>query len=92
MSEGAQWEGYQVREYGEPDAFGHRKKFSVAEAFSDEVIKRTGAETVVSDLTYDLRSGAPDFLDTMVATTFGTMAYDAITPHTARLDGRYFRR
>jgi len=33
----------------------------------------------VSDLTYDLRSGAPDFLDTMVATTFGTMAYDAIT-------------
>jgi ATP-dependent phosphofructokinase / diphosphate-dependent phosphofructokinase len=79
LSEGAQWEGYQLKEYGEPDAFGHRKKFSVAEAFSDEVIKRTGAETVVSDLTYDLRSGAPDFLDTMVATTFGTMAYDAIT-------------
>ncbi len=33
----------------------------------------------MSDLTYDLRSGAPDFLDTLVATTFGTMAYDAIT-------------
>jgi ATP-dependent phosphofructokinase / diphosphate-dependent phosphofructokinase len=81
LSEGAQWEGYQIKEYGEPDAFGHRKKFSVAEAFSDEVIKCTGAETVVSDLTYDLRSGAPDFLDTMVATTFGTMAYDAITSH-----------
>ncbi len=81
LSEGAQWEGYQTKEYGEPDAFGHRKKFSVAEAFSDEVIERTGAETVVSDLTYDLRSGAPDFLDTMVATTFGTMAYDAITSH-----------
>ncbi len=81
LSEGAQWEGYQLKEYGDPDAFGHRKKFSVAEAFSDEIIKRTGAETVVSDLTYDLRSGAPDFLDTMVATTFGTMAYDAITSH-----------
>jgi 6-phosphofructokinase len=79
LSEGAQWEGYQIKEYGDPDAFGHRKKFSVAEAFSDEIIKSTGAETVVSDLTYDLRSGAPDFLDTMVATTFGTMAYDAIT-------------
>jgi 6-phosphofructokinase 1 len=79
LSEGAQWEGYQVKEYGEPDAFGHRKKFSVAEAFSDEIIARTGVETVVSDLTYDLRSGAPDFLDTMVATTFGTMAYDCIT-------------
>jgi 6-phosphofructokinase len=81
LSEGARWNGYEVKEYGEPDAFGHRKKFSVAEAFSDEVIKRTGSETVVSDLTYDLRSGAPDFLDTMVATTFGTMAYDAFTSH-----------
>jgi ATP-dependent phosphofructokinase / diphosphate-dependent phosphofructokinase len=79
LSEGAQWQGYQTKEYGEADAFGHRKKFSVAEAFSDEIIKKTGAETVVSDLTYDLRSGAPDFMDTMVATTFGTMAYDAIT-------------
>jgi ATP-dependent phosphofructokinase / diphosphate-dependent phosphofructokinase len=79
LSEGAKWKGYQVKEYGDADAFGHRKKFSVAEAFSDQVIQRTKAETVVSDLTYDLRSGAPDFLDTMVGTTFGTMAYDAIT-------------
>jgi 6-phosphofructokinase len=79
MSEGAAWEGYQVREYGAPDAFGHRKKFSVAEDFSDAIKVRTGDETVVSDLTYDLRSGAPDFLDTLVASTFGTMAYDALT-------------
>lgn len=78
LSEGARWKGYEVKEYGEPDAFGHRKKFSVAEAFSDELIQRAKVETVVSDLTYDLRSGAPDFLDTLVATTFGTMAYDAI--------------
>ncbi len=81
FSEGAKWEGYVVKEYGDPDAFGHRKKFSVAEAFSDEIMRAIGAETVVSDLTYDLRSGAPDFLDTMIATTFGTMAYDAITSH-----------
>jgi 6-phosphofructokinase len=81
LSEGASWEGYKTKEYGEPDAFGHRKKFSVAEALSDEVIARTRAETVVSDLTYDLRSGAPDFLDTLVATTFATMAYDAIVNH-----------
>jgi ATP-dependent phosphofructokinase / diphosphate-dependent phosphofructokinase len=79
MSEGAEWEGYTIREYGEPDAFGHRKKANVAEDFSDAIKARTGDETVVSDLTYDLRSGAPDFVDTMVATTFGTMAYDALT-------------
>ncbi len=85
LSEGARWKGYQVKEYGDADAFGHRKKFSVAEAFSDEIVRKTGAETVVSDLTYDLRSGAPDFLDTLVATTFGTMAYDAITSHKSGL-------
>jgi 6-phosphofructokinase len=78
MSEGAVWEGYQIREYGSPDAFGHRKKFSVAEDFSDAIKAATGDETVVSDLTYDLRSGAPDFLDTMVASTFGAMAYDSL--------------
>ena len=33
---------------------------------------------MISDLTYDLRSGDPDFLDKMVATTFATMAYDAV--------------
>jgi 6-phosphofructokinase len=94
LSEGARWKGYEIKEYGEPDAFGHRKKFSVAEAFSDEIIAKTKAETVVSDLTYDLRSGAPDFLDNLVATTFGTMAYDAINSKnfglmTAIADGKF---
>lgn len=31
LSEGAEWQGYRVKEYGEADAFGHRKKMSVAE-------------------------------------------------------------
>jgi len=94
LSEGARWKGYEIKEYGEEDAFGHRHKFSVAEAFSDAIIARTKAETVVSDLTYDLRSGAPDFLDNLVATTFGTMAYDSITGNkfglmTAIADGKF---
>jgi 6-phosphofructokinase 1 len=78
LSEGAQWEGYQAREYGEADAFGHRKKQNVAEALSEEIQKRTGEETIVSDLTYDLRSGDPDFVDKLVASTFGTMALDCV--------------
>jgi len=78
LSEGAEWEGYQVREYGEPDAYGHRKKMSVAEDLSEQIKKTTGEETVVSDLTYDLRSGSPDFVDKLVAVTFGNMALDAI--------------
>jgi ATP-dependent phosphofructokinase / diphosphate-dependent phosphofructokinase len=94
LSEGAEWEGHAIREYGEADAFGHRKKANVAEDFSDEIVKRTHEETVVSDLTYDLRSGAPDYTDKLIATTFGTMAYDAIQQHkhglmAAIVDGRY---
>ncbi|MBY0375943.1 MAG: 6-phosphofructokinase [Bryobacteraceae bacterium] len=78
LSEGAEWEGYETRHYGEADAYGHRKKANVGEAFSDEVKRRTKEETIVSDLTYDLRSGDPDFVDKMVATTFGNMALDTI--------------
>jgi 6-phosphofructokinase len=78
LSEGAQWEGYQVQEYGDPDGFGHRKKASVAEALSSEIVRRTGEETIVSDLTYDLRSGPPDFIDKLVASTFGNLAFEAI--------------
>jgi 6-phosphofructokinase 1 len=78
LSEGAQWEGYQIREYGEADAFGHRKKANVGEDLSDEIKKATGQETVVSDLTYELRSGSPDFTDKLVASTFASMAMDCI--------------
>ena len=82
VSEGAKWEGYELHEYGKPDAYGHRKKANVAESLADEIRQRTGEETIVSDLTYDLRSGDPDFIDKLVALTFGNMAYDAM------LDGK----
>jgi len=78
LSEGTEWEGYTVKEYGDPDAFGHRKKMSVAEDLSSQIIAATGEETIVSDLTYDLRSGSPDFVDRMVAITFANMALDAL--------------
>jgi 6-phosphofructokinase 1 len=78
MSEGARWQGYQVVEYGEPDAYGHRKKASVAEALSSEIGRRTGEESIVSDLTYDLRGGEPDAVDKLIAATFGNIAMDAV--------------
>ena len=78
LSEGAEWEGYQLRETGEADAYGHKKKANVGEDLSDEIKKRTGEETIVSDLTYDLRSGNPDFVDKMVASTFAGMAMGCI--------------
>ena len=94
LSEGAEWEGYKVQEYGEPDSYGHRKKASVAEVLADEIKRRAGEETIVSDLTYDLRSGDPDFIDKLVALTFGNMAYDAVLEGrtglmSALVEGRY---
>src|SRR5579864_1204886 len=94
LSEGAEWQGYTMKEYGGADAFGHRKKMSVAEDLSDEIKRTTGEETVVSDLTYDLRSGSPDFVDRLVAFTFAGMAMDALVEGksglmTAINEGRY---
>jgi len=77
LSEGAEWEGYEVQEYGRPDGFGHRKKMNIAEILADK-FQEKGEETVVSDLTYDLRSGSPDFVDRMVAATFAGMVVDLI--------------
>ncbi len=94
MSEGAEWDGYKVQEYGEADDYGHRKKLNVGEALSDQIKARTGEETIVSDLTYDLRSGDPDFVDKLIAGTFGTMALEAVImgKHgvmSALVEGRY---
>lgn len=86
LSEGATWKGRAVETKGDkPDAYGNFKKASIGDALSDEVIRKTDEETVVSDLTYDLRSGEPDWLDRMIATTFGNMAVELIE------SGRYGR-
>lgn len=94
LSEGASWEGYEVQHYGQADAYGHQKKASVAEALAGEISKRTGAETIASDLTYDLRSGSPDFIDKLIANVMGTMAFEAIVGGRSGLmaavqEGRY---
>jgi ATP-dependent phosphofructokinase / diphosphate-dependent phosphofructokinase len=94
VSEGATWEQGQVEETGEADAYGHRKKVDIGHALAHEIEKRAGEETMSSDLTYDLRSGAPDAIDQIVATTFANIAMDLIRDGvTGRMvgiqDGRY---
>jgi ATP-dependent phosphofructokinase / diphosphate-dependent phosphofructokinase len=78
VSEGATWESGRVDEVGEADAYGHRKKVDTGHALAHEVERRTGEETMTSDLTYDLRGGAPDTIDQIVATTFANIAMDLI--------------
>jgi 6-phosphofructokinase 1 len=77
-AEGAIWEGGSLAEYGEPDAYGHRRKVNIGEALVEELARRTGIESVASELTYDLRSGEADSLDQMVAITYANVAMDLI--------------
>jgi 6-phosphofructokinase 1 len=94
VSEGAAWQGHSVEEYGEADAYGHKKKVDIGHALGEEIRRRTGEEVMVSDLTYDLRSGDPDALDQIVAITFANVAVDLIREEvygrlTAVRDGKY---
>jgi 6-phosphofructokinase len=77
-SEGAMWKGGALKEYGEADAFGHRKKEDIGQALSGEIKKRTGFDMILSDLTYDLRGGEPDVTDELVGLTFGNIAVQLV--------------
>jgi 6-phosphofructokinase 1 len=93
-SEGAVWTGQKVADFGEADAYGHRKKVDIGHALAEVLKQRTGEETMASELTYDLRSGDPDAVDQVVATTFANLALDLIAANvTGRMvavrQGRY---
>jgi len=93
-AEGAIWKGSAISDVGEADAFGHRHKANVGEALADELKQRTGIETLASELTYDLRSGEPDSVDSLVASTFANVAMDLVADGTtgrmvAIRDGKY---
>jgi ATP-dependent phosphofructokinase / diphosphate-dependent phosphofructokinase len=93
-SEGAVWAGQKVQDFGEADAYGHRKKADIGHALAEILQQRTGQETMTSDLTYDLRSGDPDAVDQVVATTFANLALDLIAANVlgqmvAVREGRY---
>jgi 6-phosphofructokinase len=93
-AEGAIWHGAHMQDVGDADMFGHRHKANVGEVLAAEIKQRTGIESVASELTYDLRSGEPDSLDSMVAMTFANVAMDLIRDGisgrmVAIIDGKY---
>jgi 6-phosphofructokinase 1 len=93
-AEGAIWKGAQMSDVGMADAFGHRHKANIGESLAMEIRDKTGIETLASELTYDLRSGEPDSIDSLVATTFANVAMDLIDSGiTGRMvaiqDGKY---
>ena len=78
ISEGAHMVGGKVVEFGETDAYGHRKLGGIGEITGEALKQITGENMIIQRLAYLMRSGAPDALDLMVAVNFANMAMDLI--------------
>ena len=70
--------GVRGAEYGEADAYGHRKKVNVAESLANEIKRRTGEETIVVRPHLRPALGRPGLHRQARGLTFGNMAYDAL--------------
>ncbi len=79
VSEGASMTGGQVIEYGQEDAYGHKKLGGIGMATSDAIKRLTGSDIIYQQLSYLMRTGTPDSLDLMVAMNYANMAMGLIT-------------
>jgi 6-phosphofructokinase len=78
VSEGAHMMGGKVVEFGEADAYGHRKLGGIGEITGEALKKITGEGIINQKVSYLMRSGAPDALDLMVATNYANLAVSLI--------------
>ena len=78
VSEGAHLAGGAVVEFGEADAYGHRKLGGIGDITGDALKKLTGENIISQKLGYLMRSGAPDALDLMVGTNYAHLAVDLL--------------
>ena len=94
ISEGAHIVGGKVVEFGEADAYGHRKLGGIGQLTGEALKRLTGEDIVYQQIGYLMRSGAPDAVDLMVSVNFAHMAMDLIQDKVggrmcALRDGRY---
>ncbi len=78
VSEGAHLAGGAVVEFGEADAYGHRKLGGIGDITGDALKRLTGENIISQKLGYLMRSGAPDALDLMVGTNYAHLAVDLL--------------
>ncbi len=78
ISEGAQMVGGKIVEYGQADAYGHKKLGGIGGITGDALQKLTGSHIIYQQVAYLMRSGEPDALDRMVATCYASLATDLI--------------
>ncbi len=74
ISEGAHMVGGTPVEYGEEDAYGHKKLGGIGVITGDALKKITGQDILYQQVGYLMRSGAADSLDLMVAVNYANMA------------------
>lgn len=94
ISEGASMIGGQIVEYGQEDAYGHKKLGGIGHIVGDALKRLTGVDIMNQQLAYLMRAGAPDSLDRMVAVSYGNLAIQLIVQrHTGQMvalrDGTY---
>jgi 6-phosphofructokinase len=86
ISEGATMLGGQVVEYGQEDAYGHKKLGGIGQITGEALRSLTGHDTVQQQLAYLMRAGVPDSLDRMVAISYANLAVDQlIQGHNGRM-------
>jgi 6-phosphofructokinase 1 len=78
VSEGASMIGGQIVEYGQEDAYGHKKLGGIGMVISEAIKRLTGSHIIYQQLSYLMRTGAPDSLDLMVAFNYANMAMSLI--------------
>jgi 6-phosphofructokinase 1 len=78
ISEGASMLGGQVVEYGQEDAYGHKKLGGIGQVTGEALKQLTGLDTVQQQLAYLMRAGVPDSLDRMVAISYANLAVDQL--------------
>ena len=78
ISEGARMISGDMVQYGEADAYGHRKLGGIGMMTGEVLKKLTGQNIIFQQLSYLMRSGAPDSLDLMVAVNYANMAIDLV--------------
>ena len=78
VSEGAHLSGGAIVEFGEADAYGHRKLGGIGDITGDALKQLTGENIISQKLGYLMRSGAPDALDLMVGTNYAHLAVDLL--------------
>ncbi|MEZ4651578.1 MAG: 6-phosphofructokinase [Candidatus Eisenbacteria bacterium] len=80
ISEGAKPLAGEMMESGEADAYGHRKLGGIGRWVGDFIRRASGEDVLVQQLAYLMRSGPPDSLDRLVASTSATWSTTGSRP------------